>query len=106
MTEDTPIPRKLNLRDAAQGGGRTQLDILINDTDDLVMEGYDYGPDVEEFFGDDDYEYWVTVPKEYKDLVLLNLIKEKFTSKSKSGPSSAFMNWLKKKGIPYEFVSF
>ncbi len=106
MTEDTPIPKNLNLRGGAQGGGRTQLDILINDTDDLVMEGYDAGPDVEDFFGDDDYEYWVTVPKEYKDWILLNLIKETFTSKSKPGPSSAFMAWLKKKGIPYEFVSY
>ena len=49
MTEDTPIPKKLNLMDAAQEGGRTQLDILISDTDDLVMEGYDTGPAVEDF---------------------------------------------------------
>jgi hypothetical protein len=104
MTEDTPIPKKLNLTDTTQGGGQTQLDILISDTDDLVMEGYDTGPAVEDFFGDSDYEYWVTVSQEYKDWLLLNLIKETFASDPK--PSSTYMEWLKKKGIPYKFVSF
>jgi hypothetical protein len=75
MTGATPGPKKLNVMDVAQGGGRTQPDILISDTDDLVMEGYDTGPDVEAFLGDDDYEYWVTVPKEHKDWLLLSVTK-------------------------------
>ena len=97
MTGATPGPKKLNVMDVAQGGGRTQLDILISDTDDLVTEGYDTGPDVEAFFGDDDYEYWVTVPKEHKDWLLLNLIKDTFASDPK--PSSTYMEWLKRRGF-------
>jgi hypothetical protein len=103
---DMPIPRRLNLLDKTVAGTETHLDILISDTDDLVMEGQDLGDAPERFFDDEDYEYWVTVRREYKDWLLLNLIKEYFASES--SPSSAFMEWLKKKkkGIPYEFFSY
>ena len=39
------------------------------------MEGQDIGDAPEQILGDEDYEYWVTVRKEYKDWLLLNLIR-------------------------------
>ncbi len=47
------------------------------------MEGYDIGEDVEKYWGDSDYEYWVHVKAEYVPDVLLNLIKEQFNSSAK-----------------------
>jgi hypothetical protein len=104
MTEDTPIPRILSLRATTNEDISILLDIRISDADDLVMEGHDIGPRVEEIRGDDDYEYWVTVQKKYKDRLLLNLIKDVFADVP--GPSSAYMEWLKEKGMPYDFSSY
>jgi hypothetical protein len=67
---------------------------------DLILEGFDYGEFVEEVFGDDDYEYSLTVKADYKDTILLNLIKEKFAN------DSEFKLWLDEKQIPSEFWSF
>ncbi len=33
----------------------------------LEFSGHDLGPVVEEFFGDDDYEYWYSLEKEEAD---------------------------------------
>ena len=85
------------------------LDAKINDQEDLVLEGQDLGPRVEEYWGDSDYEYWVVVPKAYKDTVLLWLLKERFaegTPPAAFKSDSEFSEWLKAKGIPYEFSSY
>ncbi len=76
------------------------LDAKIDDKGKLVLEGYDAGETSKKFWGDEDYEYWLTVDKQYKDSILLLLIKEKFTSDSK------FKQWLEEKGIPSEFYSW
>ncbi len=104
MTEDTPIPRILSLRNITNEDISILLNIRISDIDDLVMEGHDIGPAVEKMRGDDDYEYWVTVQKRHKDWLLLNLIKDVFAEQP--GPSSTYMEWLKEKGIPYDFFSY
>ena len=33
----------------------------INDDGDLILAGFDSGQSVKKFFGDFDYEYWLTV---------------------------------------------
>lgn len=76
------------------------LDALIDDKGNLVLEGYDIGDSVKEFWGDSDYEYWLTVSQEWKDTVLLLLIKERFAL------SSDFQTWLEEKEIPSEFNSW
>jgi hypothetical protein len=58
---DLPTPRRLNLVDETVEGTSIHLDVLISDTDDLVMEGQDIGDAPEQILGDEDYEYWVTV---------------------------------------------
>jgi hypothetical protein len=42
----------------------------------LVLEGQDTGEQVEQIWGDSDYEYWVSVDREHLDLVL-NGVAEK-----------------------------
>ncbi len=51
MTENTPVPRKLSLGDTTNEDSTMLLHIRISDTDDLVMDGYEIGPVVEEFWG-------------------------------------------------------
>ena len=72
----------------------------IEEDGGLVFEGYDIGPVVEEHWGDSDYEYWLRIDKDYKDTILLWLIKERF------GTDSEFREWLNGKGIPSEFESW
>jgi hypothetical protein len=72
----------------------------IDETGDLILDGYDSGEMVEEVWGSDDYEYSLTVKAEYKDTILLNLIKENFKH------DSEFRTWLDSKGIPSDFESF
>ncbi|MBI4287678.1 MAG: hypothetical protein HY671_04515, partial [Chloroflexi bacterium] len=47
----------------------------INDNGDLVISGQDVGKNIQELFGDSDYEYWVTVLSEHKKRVLEVLIE-------------------------------
>ncbi|MDP9439436.1 MAG: hypothetical protein M3P49_11950 [Actinomycetota bacterium] len=101
-------PKRLNL--IKKGNARNpnsdsvRLDVLVDEeTGDLVMEGEDTGPSVEEFMGADEYEFFVRVPEGHKDRLLLHLVKEAF---SEGAISSDFMKWLDKKKIPYEFDSY
>ncbi len=100
-------PKRLNLVRKGNPGNPSsdsvRLDVLLDETGDLVMEGEDTGPSVERFLGADEYEYFVRVPREHKDRLLLHLIKEAFGA---GAISSDFMKWLDKKKIPYEFESY
>lgn len=107
--DDQPVPKRLTMfekgdpRDTHSSLAYTRLDLVINDLEDLMMEGQDFGTAAEEIFGSDEYEYFVSVPRKYKDWLLLNLVKEVFAEKP--APSSAFTEWLEEKKIPYEFHS-
>jgi hypothetical protein len=76
------------------------LKVILKETGDLVMEGYDCGDSVKEFWGDFDYEYWLTVKEQNVSAVLLWLIKERFKS------SSEFKTWLEDKKIEFEFQNW
>ena len=77
-----------------------RLTARVDENGDLILDGYDSGEFVEEVLYHDDYEYSLTVKAEYKDTVLLHLIKETFANDSK------FRTWLDEKGIPSDFWSF
>ncbi len=100
-------PKRMNL--VRKGNPRNpnsdsvRLDVLVDETGDLVMEGEDTGPSVERFLSADEYEYFVRVPREHKDRLLLHLLKELF---AKGTGSAAFMKWLDERKIPYEFNSY
>jgi hypothetical protein len=79
---------------------RVLLIALTDENGDLILDGYDRGELVEEVWGSDDYEYSLVVKAEYKDTILLNLIKERFKH------DSEFRAWLDEKGIPSDFESF
>ena len=63
----------------------------------------DTGPAVTRLFGDDDHEYWITVPNEHEDQLLLYLVEEVFGGET---GTPAFTGRLKQKKIPHEFFSY
>jgi hypothetical protein len=68
------------------------------------MSGQDVGKAPKEFWGDSDYEYWVNVPCNQKDYLLLILIQEQFAGDPKA--VSRFSDFLDKHGIKSEFGSW
>ena len=91
---------KVTLRERRTADDLSRLEAILKENGDLVLEGYDLGDVVKEAWGDDDYEYWLTVNKEHVLKVLLELIKDQFTT------SSGFRKWLESKDIPSEFDSW
>lgn len=81
-------------------GELRKLLAYVEESGDLVLEGYDVGDKVEEWWGDADYEYWRRIEKDNVARVLLELIKDRFQS------DSAFAEWLKDKQIPNNFNSW
>jgi hypothetical protein len=81
-------------------GDLRKLEAYIEDNGELVLEGYDLGDKVEEWWGDADYEYWRRVSRDNVPRVLLELIKDCFHS------DSMFAEWLAEKGIPSKFENW
>jgi hypothetical protein len=82
------------------GNEFSRLTAYVDEKGALVMQGYDAGAGVEEAWGRDDYDFSRTVSSEHVPTVLLQLIKDRFTS------SSDFHNWLEDKEIPSKFNSW
>jgi hypothetical protein len=68
------------------------------------MDGQDLGPLTAQFFGDSDFEYWLTVDKGHKDRLLLLLMREVFANDPRA--ARRFKEWLKEHDIPYTFESY
>ena len=88
----------------SRGSTSMFIDAEIDKEGRFVLSGQDIGDLPKEHFGDSDYEYWVVVPQDQKDRVLLALMKKLYQGDSKV--VSAFMELLKSNGIPYEFGSW
>jgi hypothetical protein len=87
------------LREDREGEYR-RLTARIDETGDLVVEGQDVGRSVEAHWGDSDYEYALTVDKEFNGTVLLCLLKEKFDN------STELKMWLEDNDIPFGFWAY
>lgn len=81
-------------------GGTDALEAKIQPTGAVLLEGYDSGQGVKEAMGDWDYEFWITVAPEYKDTLILHLLKERFAA------ARDMKSWLEEKQIPFEFSSY
>jgi len=91
---------KITLIESKTEGIFVHLTARIDENGALILEGADTGDFVEAHFGKRDYEFSLTVAAEYKDTILLNLIREKFAN------DAEFKTWLEEKRIPGEFWSF
>ena len=84
-------------------GDKRYRSVAINDSGDLVFEQTDSGPNTARLApngGDSDYEYWVFVKSKNVNTVLLELVRDTFSEQGQ------FENWLKTKGIEYDFDSY
>jgi len=95
--------RRIKLYES-EGKTSIYIDAEIRGNGDLQLSGQDVGEGPREFFGDSDYEYWLTVSKEHKDDVLLLLIEKLYGGSSSA--VSKFRGLLESKGIPCEFHSY
>ena len=91
---------KLTIYHEKTANGYHELLVKIGEEGEVVLDGCDAGEDVRKHFGDWDYEYWLTVPREHKDTLLLYLIQERFSSVHE------MKEWLEEKTIPSKFESY
>lgn len=91
---------KISLIESKSERISVDLSAEITDEGDLLLSGCDFGELVKERFGDFDYEYWLKVKGEYKDTILLYLIRERFAN------DAEFKAWLNENRIPNDFWSF
>ncbi len=68
----------------------------------LVISGHDMGPITEEFWGKDEYEYFMIIPKESVELFTLNLLKHVFNNDKRVNWTDV-RNILEKNNIDYHF---
>lgn len=97
------MPRRIKLYESR---GKTSIFINaeIKQNGDLQLSGQDVGEAPKEYWGDSDYEYWLTVPGEHKDDVLLLLIERLY--RGNASVVSEFRELLESSGIPCEFNSW
>ena len=76
----------------------------MNDSDSKVRLYESRGETSVFIWGDSDYEYWLYVSQENKDLLLISLIKKMFGGSSEA--FSKFRELLIEFKIPYQFDSW
>jgi len=93
-------PKKIQLYEE-RGETSRHIDVEVTEDGNLVMSGQDVGKAPQEWWGDADYEFWVFVPGEHKDEVLLALIEQVYGN----NPSAIeeFRALLESQGISFEF---
>ncbi|MGE0601769.1 MAG: hypothetical protein AB7J35_19890 [Dehalococcoidia bacterium] len=73
-------------------------------TGNMVMAGQDLGAAALKFFGEDEYEYFLSVKADQKDRLLLHLMQHVFAGVENT--RTAIAEWLDGRGIPYQLHSF
>jgi hypothetical protein len=86
--------------------GYSEMAVEIDENGAIVLSGVDAGEEVRQFFGDWDFEFWLTIPPEYKEAVLLHLIKDSFLSQDRFSSVHKMRKWLEERDIPFQFTSF
>ena len=74
--------------------------VNISEDGNLILQADDCGQTPLKFWGDIDYEYWRFVDKDWKDTVLLLLMKDRFKR------FSDLENWIIEKKVPNTFGSY
>ncbi len=87
-----------------KGPTSVNINVRIDKNGDLLFSGFDIGDVPQEIFGDADYEYWLRIPAEHKDRVLLALIEKHYSGNTRL--ISEIQSYLKSTGIPCEFTTW
>lgn len=70
----------------------------------IKMDTQDIGGATEEFWGEDEYEFWVRVAPAALPKLAFELLREKFAGQP--GAVDALRDWCKAHGIEHEFGSW
>ena len=97
------MPRRIKLYES-RGKTSVFIEAEIKKGGDLLLSGQDLGEAPQKHWGDSDYEYWLTVPKEHKDDVLLLLLEKLYGGNA--SVISEFRELLESSGIPCKFDSY
>lgn len=84
-----------------RGETSRHVDAEIAEDGSLVLFCQDVGQAPEEWWGDTDYEFWMTVSAEHKDEVLLALIEQLYAGNPRAVDD--FREFLASRGIPSRF---
>ena len=99
--------KKTVLRDERDRRGLRFLSAEIQHNGDLVFEGQDLGPVVEEFFGSSEYEWRWTIKAEHTTILqkslgkggdIINLLETRFSDEK----SADVLSFLEEHNIPFE----
>ena len=85
-------PHKVTLCEE-RGETSIYIDAEITKDGTLQLSGQDLGQAPEEFWGDSDYEYWLVIPADQKDRVLLALLENQYAGNRRA--VSEFQGFLK-----------
>ena len=78
--------------------------LALEDDGAITMDAQDIGPAVTQFWGDDDYEFWVRVPATSVSKVAFEPLRQKCAGQS--GVVDAFKDWCNTHGVEHEFDSW
>ncbi len=95
----------VTLVDTELGDTKVFVEVHISpETGDFIMAGQDLGGAPMRAFGDDEYEYFLSVAAADKDKVLLYLMQHVFAGVTKT--RTAIAEWLDARKIAYGLHSF
>jgi hypothetical protein len=87
-----------------EGAEFRSVRLAVEDDGAIKMDAQDIGPTVTQFWGDDEYEFWVRVPPTSVSKLAFELLREKFSGQL--GAVDAFRDWCKAHGVQCEFDSW
>jgi hypothetical protein len=77
------------------------ISLAIRDDGSIRMDGADWGPTAEQFWGSDEYEFWVTVPSHAVAKLAFVLLQDKFTGRAEA--VSEFRDFCKQHDVEHSF---
>ena len=89
---------------AGHGPTHIRIDVEITERGALCFSGQDVGEAPQKYWGDQDYEYWLTVDAADKDRVLLALVDKLYSGNASL--ISDIQDLLESEGIRGTFSSY
>ena len=88
----------------ADGAEFRSVRLKIHPDGSLRLDCQDIGENVLNFWGDDDYEFWVDVPAGELRKLAFTLLREKFANRSDA--VDEFRDFCKREGVEHKWMSW
>lgn len=97
------LDRTVELKQTVDEGTMVEVVASVDSDGNLVVFGHDVGKAPSALLGSETYDHWIVVGSEDKDLLLLELLRERFLGVA--APTAELMSWLQDRGILHEVGS-